>query len=95
MLGLSPDSGPTDKNVWAIVQESDDGSNQCICHVAKSEEICSDNVMEHHLNVVIVLFLSEGMIYQATNVVPHSPCEIEPVHIRMLDEWEIAELLPK
>ena len=28
-------------------------------------------------------------------MIPHSPCEIEPIHVGMLNVWKIAELLPE
>jgi hypothetical protein len=77
------------------MQERDHCTYQGVCHVAEGKQVGGHQVMEHHLNVVIMLLFRQVEIQEAAQVVSHGASEIEPVHRRMLDVWKITELFPK
>ena len=70
---------------------SNNCANQSVAHVGERVEVEGDEMVEHHLQVIVRLLMSECVMQKRANVVAHGACEVVFVKRRRFDVGEISE----
>ena len=75
------------------MDERDNSADEAVGHIWEHIEVDCDYVMEHHLNVIVLLLVTEAVMNESSDVVAHCPNEVESVEGRLIDVWKVDELV--